>query len=308
VLFRSLEAGFRIRAEGPPEAAAAAIAQLRDAGVDILAGTDSPNTGTAFGASLHEELALLVAAGLSPEQALTAATAAPAARFGLEDRGRLAPGLRADLLLVEGDPTHDIKATRKIAGIWMGGQRFDREGYRQRVAEAAKRAAAGVGDVRVVSDFDASPTAAAAGQAWIPSTDEMMGGTSKARLAATAGAHGSKGALEISGELQRGQVAWSGAMWMPGARMFEPTNLSAKKGFSFQARGDGKVYTVMLFTKRGGRAPATVDFTPGPAFAPAVFTWGQFDGSDGSDVAAIFIGQAKTPGAFQLAIDDLELQ
>lgn len=305
----NLDAGFKRHAVGPPEAAAQAIAQLRDAGVDLLAGTDSPNPGTTYGASLHEELSLLVAAGLSPSQALTAATAAPAARFGLADRGRVAPGLRADLVLIDGDPTTDITATRKIAGIWLGGQRFDRDAYRQRIAEATRAAAASAAGLGLVSDFDAEPTAVKSGQAWVTSTDEMIGGGSKAKLAAAAGAHGSKGALEVSGELvQKGPVAWSGAMWMPGPRPFQPMDLSAKKGFAFQARGDGKTYTVMLFTKRGGRAPSMVDFTPGAGFAPVAFTWSQFDGSDGSDVAAVFIGQAKTAGPYQLVIDDLELQ
>ena len=78
------------------------------------AGTDAPNSGTAHGASLHGELQLLVEAGLTPTEALAAATSAPAAAFHLTDRGRIAPGLRADLVLVEGDPTADILQTRAI--------------------------------------------------------------------------------------------------------------------------------------------------------------------------------------------------
>lgn len=305
----NLNAGFPIRAEGPPDAAALAIAQLRDAGVDILAGTDAPNPGTAFGASLHEELSLLVAAGLSPTQALTAATAAPAARFGLDDRGRVAPGLLADLLLVDGDPTHDIAATRKIAGIWKSGQRFDRDGYRKQIAAAATYTATGGAAIALVSDFEASPTAVSAGQPWTVSTDEMMGGTSKAKLVAAGGAHGSKGALEVSGELViKGIGSWSGALWMPGARPFEPLDFSSKKGFSFQARGDGKVYTVLVFSQSRGRSPAAVDFTPGKDFATVSFTWSQFEGLKGNDIAAIFIGQTKTAGAYQLVLDDFQLQ
>ncbi|MEV0615886.1 amidohydrolase family protein [Nonomuraea sp. NPDC050404] len=64
------------------------------------------------------------AAGLTPREALTAATSAPADRFGLTDRGRIAPGLRADLLLVNGDPTTNIDATLDIAGVWLGGVRL----------------------------------------------------------------------------------------------------------------------------------------------------------------------------------------
>ena len=90
---------FRFNVEGGPkscEGTDKAIRELARYKVPIITGTDSPVPGQTYGASLHGELALLVAAGLSPVQALTAATSAPARAFGLTDRGRIAPGLRAD--------------------------------------------------------------------------------------------------------------------------------------------------------------------------------------------------------------------
>jgi imidazolonepropionase-like amidohydrolase len=101
--------------------ARATVAALKAAGVPILAGTDAPNPGTAHGASLHRELELLVSAGLTPLEALAAATSTPARLFGLLDRGRIAPGLRADLVLVDGEPDLDIRATRAIARVWRNG-------------------------------------------------------------------------------------------------------------------------------------------------------------------------------------------
>jgi imidazolonepropionase-like amidohydrolase len=59
--------------------------------------------------------------------ALAAATSVPARTFGLADRGRIAPGLRADLLLVDGDPCADITATRNITEIWRNGTRLHRQ-------------------------------------------------------------------------------------------------------------------------------------------------------------------------------------
>lgn len=96
---------------------------LHQAGVPLLAGTDATPFAPVHGESLHRELRLLAEAGLSAEEALAAATSLPARHFGLADRGRIAPGLRADLLLVDGDPTTDITATSAIAGIWRRGVR-----------------------------------------------------------------------------------------------------------------------------------------------------------------------------------------
>jgi imidazolonepropionase-like amidohydrolase len=103
------------------------VRALRAAGVPLLAGTDAPVLGRGVhGASLHRELELLVEAGLTPVETLAAATSVPASVFGLADRGRIAPGLRADLLLVAGDPTRQITATRAIRRVWARGRAVDR--------------------------------------------------------------------------------------------------------------------------------------------------------------------------------------
>jgi imidazolonepropionase-like amidohydrolase len=102
------------------------VAALHAAGVPILAGTDA-NASTVIpanvphGESLHRELELLVEAGLSALDALRAATVLPATYFGLADRGSIEPGLRADLVLLAGDPLADISATRSVRRIWIGG-------------------------------------------------------------------------------------------------------------------------------------------------------------------------------------------
>ena len=98
-----------------------AVRQLVAERAAVIAGTDAPAPGTTYGASLHRELEHLVALGMTPVQALAAATAVPARAFRMNDRGSIRPGLRADLLLVDGDPTRDIRATRSIARIWNRG-------------------------------------------------------------------------------------------------------------------------------------------------------------------------------------------
>jgi imidazolonepropionase-like amidohydrolase len=106
---------------GQLELAQETLRRLHAAGVTVLAGTDAPVPGTAHGVSLHRELELLVESGFNPAEALSAATSKPADVFRLGDRGRVKPGYRADLLLVEGDPTTNIANTKRIEGIWKNG-------------------------------------------------------------------------------------------------------------------------------------------------------------------------------------------
>ncbi len=102
------------------------VTAFHRAGATVLAGTDANHEPLVparppHGESLHDELARLVAGGLSPNEALRAATVMPATVFGLADRGAVAPGQRADLVLVRGDPTRDITATRNVLATWIGG-------------------------------------------------------------------------------------------------------------------------------------------------------------------------------------------
>ncbi|KAK8078507.1 N-acetylglucosamine-6-phosphate deacetylase [Apiospora saccharicola] len=99
------------------------------AGITVLAGTDAigdliPGVSFPFGATLHDELVNLVAAGMTPAQALRAATEQPARWYGLEDRGRVAPGRRADLVLLGTDPLADITNTQDIRRVWVGGVEY----------------------------------------------------------------------------------------------------------------------------------------------------------------------------------------
>lgn len=106
--------------------ALATLGVLHRSGVTILAGTDSPNPGSGHGVALHQELQILVAAGFTPIEALQAATSLPAKIFNLGNRGRIALGARADLVLVDGDPTAQISDTLNITRIWKNGYSIER--------------------------------------------------------------------------------------------------------------------------------------------------------------------------------------
>src|SRR6185503_17567315 len=99
------------------------VAALHRAGVTMLAGTDAPMPGVYPGYALHEELALLVEAGLDPAEALRAATLAPARFLGIEaDAGSITVGKRADLVLLDADPLADIRNTRRIDAVLLCGR------------------------------------------------------------------------------------------------------------------------------------------------------------------------------------------
>ena len=103
------------------------VAQMESSGVPILAGTDSAAPYVIPGFALHEELALLVKAGLSPMQALQAATKNPADFLGKsETQGTIEAGKNADLLLLDSDPLEDIRNTRRIRAVILGGRLLDR--------------------------------------------------------------------------------------------------------------------------------------------------------------------------------------
>lgn len=108
------------------ENARASVAALHRAGVPILAGSDAHVEPTSpvsvrHGEALHQELELLVEAGLSCLEALRAATVLPARYFGLEDRGAVEVGKRADLVLLTRNPLDDIRNTRSVSKVWCAG-------------------------------------------------------------------------------------------------------------------------------------------------------------------------------------------
>ena len=102
------------------------VKALYDAGVEILVGTDSNAAEISpghpmHGVSLHLEMELLVSAGMTPLDVLRGATSKPAGVFGLDDRGVIKSGKRADLVLLANDPTVNIQATRMIKQVWAKG-------------------------------------------------------------------------------------------------------------------------------------------------------------------------------------------
>ncbi len=102
------------------------VRRLHDAGVPVACGTDAGMPGTYHGYATLHELELLVKAGLSPMDALVAGTSGSARAAGLDrDRGTIAPGKLADLLLVDGQPDQNIRDIEKTRAVFLGGKQLD---------------------------------------------------------------------------------------------------------------------------------------------------------------------------------------
>jgi imidazolonepropionase-like amidohydrolase len=114
------------------------LARLNAAGVRIILGSDTGLEDHFFGYAEHKELELMVAAGMTPSQVIVAATSRAAEFLGLPDRGTLAPGKRADFLVLDADPLDDIVNTRRIAQMYLAGRAVDRAALKASLLRGAR--------------------------------------------------------------------------------------------------------------------------------------------------------------------------
>jgi imidazolonepropionase-like amidohydrolase len=284
-----------------------ATKELLEKGVPLLAGTDSGSPGTTHGIGVHDGIALLVEAGMTPVQALAAATSVTAKSFRLERIGRIAKGHRADLLLVNGDPTADPKALRDIAAIWKGGVRFDRDAYRAKVAAAKTKDAVAPIELGSIGSFDGEDT-----DGWRDRSDRIGAGHSDAELELIAGgAQASNGALRVSIEIATGErgPAWAGAMRIFAAEPEDPTDLGPAKEIAFAAKGDGGTYRVYAFTIQSGGTPIELGtFVAGAKWSDHTVSLDVLSAADRREAVAILFGAGPAPGSFRFDLDQVELR
>jgi imidazolonepropionase-like amidohydrolase len=128
-------------ASGREEILAYNFPRMIASGARIVLGTDTGiQPGHTFGSGEHHELARWVQLGLTPSQAIVAATERPAELMGLKDMGTLGVGKRADFIVLDANPLDNILNTRKIASVYLDGAKFDRDALvaRWRKADASR--------------------------------------------------------------------------------------------------------------------------------------------------------------------------
>ena len=279
------------------------VRALHEAGIPILAGSDAPNPATTYGASLHHALLLLVAAGLQPIDVLRAASSVPAREFGLDNRGCLQPGCRADLLLVDGNPLTDIATTVIIDAVWKNGQRVEFE-------LPATRPAKPQADAVLASNIDllAEPSH------WMAAADDYIGGASSAaiaweqdNLAQDNGAQqaGDKAdtsqVLAITGAVADGYpFPYAGAMWFASNMPMQPEDYSGVARLLLQIDGASGEYQALFFSGASQAAqPQQVPITVGQLNRIEL---GQVDGLDLTRLRAIGVFASGSARAVDFSI------
>jgi hypothetical protein len=129
---------FQLRAK-LVEASLKAVGDMHAAGISIMAGTDSTAPNLVPGFALHDSIADLVRAGLTPMEALQAATSLPTEFLNRSnEQGSIAPGQRADLVLLDANPLEDIHNTRKVRAVFLKGKYLDRDALAALLNKAAQ--------------------------------------------------------------------------------------------------------------------------------------------------------------------------
>ncbi|MEM7764491.1 MAG: CIA30 family protein [Pseudomonadota bacterium] len=272
---------------------------LHEAGVPVLAGSDAPNPGTAHGVTLHHEILLLEEAGMSPAAALRAASELPARLFGLDDRGHLRDGARADLLIVDGDPRDDIKATRRIATLLRNGFISDRSLPTLTAASATIEPDLG--------DFE-DAIAAPGGLTWTQTSDAMMGGKSSAEISLIApGAADSGGALQVVTEVSRAfAFPWAGA-YLGVTDNDSSVNLEDYQGIRFDVRGTAETYRLMLFSKGAMGAPPTLNFEVSADWQVIELSFDALTEFDAGNFSGMAFATPMSGGSYRFELDNVRL-
>jgi imidazolonepropionase-like amidohydrolase len=213
-------------------------AAMRKAGIIFGVGTDSGVTGTHHGWATLRELQLLVAGGLTPIEAITAATGVAARAIKVDgDRGTIAPGKIADLVLVEGEPHKDIRDIEKVKRVFLGGAEIDRERLAREIAEPGLTPLPAIKAQELIDDFESANGRSSIDTLWVNSTDSGVDATKMlfGRIGRKGGGH----ALSVTARMSEKDRAFGRAEIPLSRGAIEPVDAGAFRGVRFDARGDG---------------------------------------------------------------------
>lgn len=221
-------------------------AALRQAGIKFGTGTDAGVTGTHHGWATQRELQLLVAGGLTPLEALTAATGNSAKALQVDnERGIIAPGKLADLLLIEGAPHRNIQDIEKIRHLFLGGREIDRAALAREIAAPGITKLPALTAQERIDDFESAHGRSLLDTRWVNGTDAGVDASQMVygRILRAEGNH----ALSVSGKLAEKERPYLRINVPLSRGAVEPVDARAFRGVRFEARGEGN-YTLLVPT------------------------------------------------------------
>jgi len=248
---------------------------LREAGARFGVGTDAGVTGTYHGWSTLREMELLVSGGLTPLEALTAATGNSAKALDVDsEHGTIAVGKLADLLLIEGVPHENIRDVERVRRIWLGGQEIDRARMKEAIAHSemtpipARRAQA------LIDDMESERTSVDTLRVNATDADHDHSKMMFGRVLRFEDNH----AISIQARMAEKTRPFA-LLWFPLSKGgVEPVDASGFRGVEFEARGEGEYRLVMQrrgvrgFRHPDARFPATYKWTTIQVTFPAPMT------------------------------------
>ena len=271
------------------------VSLLHNAGVMILAGTDAPNPGTAHGISMHLELQLLVESGLTPTQALMAATSNVAKAFELTNRGVIATDYKADFVLLNRDPKVDITNTRAISTVFKNGFQINYNAQEQQNR---------VMNAMMFSDFDKG-LISALNTTWYPTIDEQFGGNSTVDIVRKAGEQGDY--LYIRGELKRKfSFPWAGAFISFSENNKQPMDLTHLRGVALDVKGTAGKYKLMLMSTKQQMRPVEIPFDVTQEWQRKTILFSSIKPQLLKSVTGMVIVASLPTEKFELIIDNVE--
>jgi imidazolonepropionase-like amidohydrolase len=222
-------------------------ALAREAGVIVGAGTDAGMAQTYHGWATLRELKLLVKSGMTPMEAITAATSVNARALRMDhERGSIAPGKIADLLLVNGRPDRDIDDIEKIQAVFLGGRQIDRERLKRLIQAPQLSALPTPAAPAMLDDFERPDGRSATGETWVNFTDS---GHDRSHVLWSRGLRGSANhTLLIQGRMSRKERPYVQMTLPLAAGGMLPMSARSYQGILFDARGEGS-YRVVARTR-----------------------------------------------------------
>lgn len=274
---------------------------LRRAGINFGTGTDAGVTGTHHGWATLRELQLLVAAGLTPLEAITAATgnAARAINVGRE-RGTIATGKLADLILIEGKPHQNIADIEKVKRVFLGGREIDRDKLARDIASNTLTYIPPIKAMDVVDDFERADGRSRLDTLWVNSSDTGVDASKMlfGRILRQADNH----ALSFTVRMSEKERPYARINIPLSKGSVIPVDASDYRGIKFDVRGNGDYRLVIpTYNQRVASASFQAQFTASSEWQTVTVNFSALEQPPGARAQVQWTGRDLLMLSFEIA-------